>query len=104
MKLRLSGTAMAISLSTVLATSTNAAPLAPSRPAVAPESSGVQNVHWRGYRHCHWRDGERWCHGGGYDRDYDRGGIVLRFGSRHRHHDRDGDHGRRHERNEHHRR
>ena len=35
--------------------------------------AGVVNVHSRGYRHCHWRNGRERCHGGyaGYRyRDY----------------------------------
>lgn len=85
----------------VLTSSADAAPLTAGRSAVAPTSSAVDSVHYRDWRHCHWRHGERWCHGG-YDRGYDRGGgIVLRFGSGHRrnwdggHHRRDWDDGHR---------
>ena len=57
-------------------------------------NGGTQNVHYRETRHCHWRDGERHCHGGDRDSyyDYDGGGIVLNLGGRHRHH-RDWDRG-----------
>jgi hypothetical protein len=27
-------------------------------------NANVQLVDARSYRHCHWRDGRRWCHGG----------------------------------------
>jgi len=64
------------------------------------DSSGLAQVHWRGYRHCHWRHGDRWCHGGGHWRG---SGIYLDLGGR-RHHrwDRDGDND--HWRNRRHRR
>jgi hypothetical protein len=64
--------------------------------AVVPANAGytegtdgaVINVHARNYRHCHWRHGERWCHGG---RRWsgDGGGLslYLNFGG-HRHHHR----------------
>ena len=57
-------------------------------------NGGTQNVHYRETRRCHWRDGERRCHGGDSNSyyDYDGGGIVLNLGRRHRHH-RDWDRG-----------
>lgn len=44
----------------------------------------LQQVHYRPYRHCHWRWGRRYCHGG-----Y-RPGVGLYFGPgyRHRYHHR----------------
>jgi hypothetical protein len=51
--------------------------------------TNIEQVHWRSYRHCHWRYGWRRCHGGyaRYYRPYYYGspGIYLRFGG-HRHH------------------
>lgn len=52
----------------------------------------VQKIHWRRHRHCHWRHGERRCHGR-YARyrpyHYGRPGIYLRFGTdRHYYRDR----------------
>jgi hypothetical protein len=68
------------------ATGTSAAPLS-SAPNIAGQSSGVETVHWRSWRHCHWRNGERFCHGGRRDGLYrgDGPGIYLNFGNR-RHH------------------
>jgi hypothetical protein len=57
----------------------------------------LDKVHWRRYRHCHWRHGWRRCHGGyrrhyrhysygGYPYYYGGPGIHFRFGGhRHRH-------------------
>jgi hypothetical protein len=42
--------------------------------------TATETVNWRPYRHCHWRRGDRWCHGG---RAYYRGrgpGINLYIG------------------------
>lgn len=47
-------------------------------------ATGVVQVHWRGYRHCHWRHGWRRCHGGYYG--YYGPGVYLHFGHRHRFH------------------
>jgi hypothetical protein len=58
--------------------------------------AGVVNVHSRGYRHCHWRNGRERCHGGyaryryrdygyyGYYPYYRRPGfgLYLNFGGR----------------------
>ena len=71
----------------------NAGPLGAFQKNSNVERSDLQQVHWRGYRHCHRRYGRRYCHGGyrGY-RHYGYGpGITLRFGfgprwHRHRHH------------------
>lgn len=72
------------------ATGASAAPLS-SAPNIAGQSSGVETVHMRGWRHCHWRDGERFCHGGRRHGLYrnDAPGIYLNFGNRrhHGHHD-----------------
>jgi hypothetical protein len=52
--------------------------------------TNIEQVHWRGYRHCHWRYGYRRCHGGHYYRPYPYWGwgpgIHFRFGGGHRHH------------------
>ena len=58
-------------------------------------SASVEQIDFRDWRHCHWRDGERFCHrgGGSYNRFYgDRyygyggsPGIYLNLGG-HRHH------------------
>lgn len=74
-------------------TAASAAPLA-TAPPLAGQSSDVENIHWRGWRHCHWRHGDRFCHGGRrWGRDFDGPGIYLNFGDRHghRHHHHDGD-------------
>lgn len=56
----------------------NAAPIAKT-PALGSTSSQLDLVHYRGYHHCHWRNGRRWCHGGGPS-------VILRFGDKNRHH------------------
>jgi hypothetical protein len=62
--------------------SAGAAPL--GNTTVNTEHTQLQKVHYRNYRHCHWRNGRRWCHGG-YRRGY-RGnygpGISLYIGPR----------------------
>jgi hypothetical protein len=47
----------------------------------------MEQVHYRSYRHCHWRHGERWCHSG-------EPSVYLEFGNyRRRHHHGDHDNG-----------
>lgn len=57
----------------------------------ASESAYVQLVHFRNWRHCHWRHGNRWCHGRHYE-SYGPGvNLYLDFGGnrfRHNHHHR----------------
>ena len=57
--------------------------------------SGIQNVHWRDHRHCHWHDGERDCHYGyrsyGYSSFAPGYGLYLNLGRRHHHRDWDDD-------------
>lgn len=63
-----------------LGATANAAPLSPVQKAMDAQTQNLQKVDWRGYRHCHWRHGRRWCHGG-----YRRGwgpGVSLYFGPR----------------------
>lgn len=53
----------------------------------AVQSSSIHDIHWRKYRHCHWRNGHRYCHGKHYRRSYyGAPGIYLNFGTQHRHH------------------
>ena len=64
-------------------TSANAAPLGAAKAAISDTAGQVQTVDYRsGYRHCHWRYGRKWCHGGvsRYYDGYRRPGIYLRFG------------------------
>lgn len=77
------GLAALVSLSG--ATGASAAPIGGMQKAIGGSASGdVQTVDYRGHRHCHWRDGRRWCHGANNYRRYDRygyrPGIYLRFG------------------------
>lgn len=61
---------------------------------LADEGDSIrQPVHWRGFRHCHWRHGWRRCHGGyrhyGFSPYPYWGwgpGIYFRFGGHHHHH------------------
>jgi len=39
-------------------------------PDTSAERSNLEQVHWRRYRHCHWRYGYRRCHGGYAYRPY----------------------------------
>jgi hypothetical protein len=77
---------------TGLAAPASAAPLAAGALAAATQSSTglIAEVHYRPYRHCHWRYGRRWCHGphyyGGWG-GYGYYGIYPRHRYwRHRHH------------------
>jgi hypothetical protein len=69
-----------------LGATANAAPLSPVQKAMDAQTQNLQKVDWRGYRHCHWRNGRRWCHGGyGYRRGYygyRRPGVSLYIGPR----------------------
>ena len=61
-----------------------AIPLVPQSIERAAETPGaVDKVHWRSYRHCRWRNGERWCHGGNARRrGYYSPGVSLYIGPR----------------------
>jgi hypothetical protein len=62
-------------------TAANASPMAGFAKSVTVDGAEVQQIHWRSYRHCHWRYGRRYCHGG-----Y-RPGVRLYYGpSYHRNH------------------
>ena len=85
--LAISCAAVAMGLAALVAGPANAAPagldVLESATAASP---AAKKVHWRGYRHCHWRWGHRRCHGA---RHYYRGrgpGIHLYIGPRHRGH------------------
>lgn len=55
--------------------------------AKAESTSGVEQVHLRSYRHCHWKYGDRWCHGPHYGVPRVRIYIGPRVRlHRHRHH------------------
>ena len=79
------GLAALVSLSGATAASA-AGPIGTAIPSatVGSATGDVQTIDYRGHRHCHWRNGRRWCHGeSNYRRDrygY-RPGITLRFGS-----------------------
>ncbi len=60
-----------------------AAPVSPTH-GFATTQKLTENVHYRGYRHCHRRYGRRRCHGGyAY---YGGPSIYLGFGGRRHHH------------------
>lgn len=95
----LAATLAAASLS--LGGTANAAPVGAIGKAISTDqSTSLQQVHYRRYRHCHRnRYGRRWCHGG-YRRHgyygYGYGpGVSLYIGPRYGHHHRHR-HGRRH--------
>jgi hypothetical protein len=91
------GSVAAALCSLAIATSANAAPLGALNDPVKGVTTGqATQIDWRGYRHCHWSHGRKWCHGRharhrygpryGY---YDGPGINLYFGfggHRNRHH------------------
>ena len=86
-----------------LAASANAAPVSSAalQGGASTTSALTEHVHYRGYRHCHWRGGIRRCHGGYGNRYSGSPGIYLRCGNRnhgHRHHGNrhHGNRGRRH--------
>jgi hypothetical protein len=77
------GLAIAIAMGTATAYS---APIANTGLLKGGSASGVEQVHYRTYRHCHWRNGKRWCHGG-------QPAIILNFGTfGNKHHRRHNDH------------
>jgi len=61
-----------------------AAPMAGFGTSVVVDGAALEQVHWRPYRHCHWRWGRRYCHGA-----YHRPGVRLFYGPRHHRHHRD---------------
>lgn len=68
----------------------NAAPVGPK--TVNVEHSQLEQVHYRGYRHCHGPRWNRHCHGGRAYRSYGYGspGVSIYIGKRgygHRHRD-----------------
>jgi hypothetical protein len=89
---------MIAALTGAFVTSASAAPLGGMSKGTA-DTAQVQTIDYRGYRHCHWRNGHKWCHDGSssYYRPYRYGyygyapGIYLNFGFGkwgHRHHHR----------------
>ena len=77
----------------------SSASAAPPRLAVAKDeiNGGMQLVHGRPYRHCHWSYGRRWCHGG-YARYWGPSiglywGPAWRWGGWGHHHGHHGHHG-----------
>lgn len=61
-----------------------AAPIGNVTGAAESAGSPVSQIDYRGYRHCHWRYGRRWCHGGHGYRGYGGPGINLYIGPRYR--------------------
>jgi hypothetical protein len=57
--------------------------------------SSATKVHWRRYRHCHYRHGRRRCHGQRHYRSFGWPSVGIYFGEK-RHH--------RHRKHRHHRR
>jgi hypothetical protein len=53
--------------------------------SIAVDQTGLQQVHWRPYRHCHWRWGRRYCHGGYRPRVGLYFGPGYYYGYRHHH-------------------
>jgi hypothetical protein len=89
----------ALSFAGLMASPASAAPsgLGTLKGATTIDSSATK-VHWRRYRHCHWRHGRRHCHGRRHYRSYGWGpSFGIYFGSGKRHHR----HHRRHHRRRH---
>jgi hypothetical protein len=89
MKTVLSGAAALASVFCLASSPANAAPLSNVGGLKdAGTTTSLQQVHYRPYRHCHWRHGYRRCHGGyGYRYGYGYGpGVYLNFGGRRHHH------------------
>lgn len=89
--LRMMAAGIAFAMAGLMAVPASAAPIGLAAfDAEGLTKTTAEKVHWRPYRHCHWRRGERWCHGGrGYR---NRGpGINLYIGPSRR-----GQHNRRH--------
>jgi hypothetical protein len=73
----------------------SAAPIGRALADIPVGSAQIERVHYRDWRHCHWRYGDRWCHGQryGYYRHRPGFSIYLNLGDRgwrhrrhHRHH------------------
>ena len=81
-KLRIAAlVAMILGIAAGAGTTASAAPI--GNLASVPDRAVTDNplldkVHWRGWRHCHWRHGWRRCHGGGYSYYY--GGYPYYYG------------------------
>ena len=74
----------ALSFAGLMASPASAAPsgLGTLKEATATVDSSATKVHWRRYRHCHWRHGHRRCHGRSHYRSYGLPGVGIYFGSR----------------------
>lgn len=71
-----------------MAAPASAAPLgAATAAAVQPAATnGIEKVHYRRYRHCHYRYGKRWCHGGKrYYNGYYSPGVNIYIGPKYKH-------------------
>jgi hypothetical protein len=64
----------------------SAAPIAPAKDVLRGQTAGLTDqVHYRGFRHCHNRWGHRRCHGGYSYYRYGGPSIYLGFGGGRRH-------------------
>ncbi len=85
LKSTLVAAAFAAVTSLSFAGSANALPAVPNGVNV-DQSSQLEQVHYRGYRHCHWRHGHRHCHGGRAYRSYGyTPGVSIYIGKGKRH-------------------
>jgi hypothetical protein len=76
---RMKATLIVIGLAAiVMAAPSHSSPLGAAKSLKIDTPAASQPVHWRGYRHCHWRMGDRWCHGRRYYRSGP--GINLYIG------------------------
>src|SRR5262245_32578228 len=92
----------AVLLATMITVPAGAAPIGGLKQDVTAADRQIDAVHYRDWRHCHWRQGYRYCHGGyvrpyrDYDYYYDDYpyyygypgfyGYGFRFGHHHHHH------------------
>ena len=63
--LRMMAAGIAFAVAGLMAAPASAAPIGSAAfDGAGLTKTAAEKVNWRPYRHCHWRRGDRWCHGG----------------------------------------